>query len=309
MRTSHAFTVAILALLIGYAAGYFTYLVRFPTPEHRAALNPASTPAKLPVFVHPILAEVEKARKLHTAGKATEAQTLLREQLRLHPQAPDARAARELLGAINTELFFSRDELYGKTEYVVQRGDSLGRIARKLKSSPEMIMRANDLDSTLIRVGERLVVPDGDFTLTIDLERERVVVHHGDGFFKQYPIQSIDVPRSSQSRVSTKVTATTFWKEGKRVLPSVQNLADATAWVLLDRPGYILYGVSEEGGVEPETVEIREQEQPPADDATPTPASNPDIPPRGIALLKDDLAELQLLLSRGTPVTILRERR
>ena len=82
----------------------------------------------------------------------------------MYPQAPEARAARELLGAINTGLFFSRDDLFGKTEYVVERGDSLARIARRLKSSPEMIMRANDLDSTVIRVGERLLVPDGDFT-------------------------------------------------------------------------------------------------------------------------------------------------
>ena len=160
-----------------------------------------------------------------------------------------------------------------------------------------MIMRANALDSTLIRPGDRLLVPDGDFTLTIDLQKERVVVHHGDGFFKQYPIQSINLPRSSQPQTSTKVTATTFWKDGERVSPGATSVHDATPWVHLARQGYILYGVSEEGGVEAGPVEIAAEEM----DAEPaTPAPNPDIPPRGIALLKDDLAKLQLLLSRGT---------
>ncbi len=87
------------------------------------------------------------------------------------------------------------------------------------------------------------------------------------------------------------------------MLPSAANLGEATAWVQFARPGYILYGVSEEEGVEAGAVEISAPEK------TSAPPANPDIPPRGIALLKDDLAELQLLLSRGTPVTIVREQK
>ena len=33
MKTSAAVTAIIMALVIGYAAGYGTFLVRFPTPE------------------------------------------------------------------------------------------------------------------------------------------------------------------------------------------------------------------------------------------------------------------------------------
>lgn len=307
MKTPAAVTAIILAMVIGYAAGYATFLVRFPTREARVVATGQARMEEVTPLVHPIVAEVEKARKLHAAGKSLEAQKLLRDQLRMYPQAPEARPARELLGAINTGLFFSRDDLFGKTEYVVARGDSLARIAQRLKSSPEMIMRANNLDSTVIHVGDRLLVPDGDFTVTIDLPKERVVVHHGDGFFKQYPIQSFDLPASSQPRLATKVTATTFWKDGERVTASANEMGEATPWIQLARPGYILYGISEEGGIGLGTVEITEDNKSPPTAAS-APEPNPDIPSRGIALLKDDLAELQLLLSRGTPVTIIRSR-
>ena len=309
MNRLQATLVIILALVVGYIGGYFTHIVRFPVRHAHPELAGKAGTEKPKPFVHPILAEVEKARKLHAAGKPREAQKLLRDQLRIYPQAAETRAARELLGAINTELFFSDANLYGKTEYVVQRGDSLARIASRLNSSPDMIMRANALDSTVIHPGDRLLVPDGDFTLTIDLPKERVVVHHGDGFFKQYPIQSINLPRSSQPRLSTKVTATTMWKDGERVSASTRDVEEATPWVHLAQAGYILYGVSEEGGVEPGAVEITEQEKSTADSTATASLPNPDIPAHGIALLKDDLAELQLLLSRGTPVTIIRERK
>ena len=306
MKKAHAVIAAIVALAVGYAAGYFSHIVRFPLRHRNPELFTAAAQPPPPAFVHPITAEVEKARNLLAAHRLVEAQTLLREQLRIYPQAPAARAAREMLGAINTELFFSRDDPFGKKEYVVARGDSLARIARQLNSSPEMIMRANAFDSTLIHPGDRLLVPDGDFTLTIDLPKDRVVVHHGDGFFKQYPIQAINLPRSSQPRFSTKVTAATFWKDGERVQPAADRAVDGTPWVHLARPGFILYGVSDEGGVEPGPIEIAEAENSADGGPSTTPAPNPDFPPHGIALLKDDLSELQLLLSRGTPVTIIR---
>lgn len=299
------FTI-LLALAVGYLAGYYTHIVRFPLRHRQPELFTKAASATPAPMIHPIVAEVEKARKLEAGGKITEAQKLLRDQLRTYPQAPEARAARELLGAINTRLFFANDSLYGKTEYIVERGDSLARIARQLNSTPEMIMRANALDSTLIHPGDRLVVPDGDFTLTIDLPKQRIAVHHGDGFFKQYPIQSIELPRSSQPQLATKVTATTLWKDGERIAASSADSVEATPWVHLSRPGYILYGVSEESGVEAAPVEVSEA-SPPATNAASVP--NPDVPARGIAVLKDDLAELQLLLRRGTPVTIIRERK
>ena len=303
MRSNQAIFLVILALVIGYVAGYYTYVVRFPLRDIRFGSGAKVGNATPPPFVPPLVSDVEKARKLCDQGKTADAQKLLADELRLYPHGPETDSARELLGEINTQLFFASDNLYGKTEYTVQPHDSLARIAQKLKSTPDMIMRANSLNSTVIRPGERLLVPDTQFSLTVNLPEQRVVVDHGGAFFKQYPIQSESLPKSSQSEVATKVTDTTLWKDGKRVSPKGAALDGATPWVNLERSAYVLYGVSGNDGP---AGRNRQHDVSGANAAAAAPPPNPDQPPHGIALFKDDLSELQLLLSRGTPVTIIR---
>ena len=48
----------------------------------------------------------------------------------------------------------------GSTEYMVKRGDSLSKIANQFDTSVRAIKAANGLSSDLIRVGDKLVVPD-----------------------------------------------------------------------------------------------------------------------------------------------------
>ncbi len=283
--------VLLLAFVVIGGGTYFGYRVFHPYSN-----LPATKPA---VYVHPLMAQIEKARELEDRGKLADAQKLLREQLRIYPNAPQSQAARDLLGDINTEMFFATDNLFGKSEYVVKRGDSLWRIARKLDSTPAAIRRANRLQSDLLHPGEQLVIPDSDFTLTLDLPNQRAVVHHGDGFFKQYPIVDINLPHSREAHVITKVTATTFWKDGKIVTPRTEkDRTEAEARIHLGDRGYVLYGVDEENGVSDSAVEISEQ---PAESVADQPR-----PTHGIALFENDLEELRLLLRRGTPVTIIR---
>ena len=284
--------VILLASLVIGGGSYLVYDALHPY-RHLAGAKQADWQA----YVPPIVTETENARKLRAEGKLAEAQKLLRRQLRIHGRRPEAQAARELLGEINTEMFFSTDMPFGKTEYVVKRGDTLWRIARKLDSTPAVIMRTNNMESDRIRPGERILVPDLEFTVTLDLPNERAVVHTGDSFFKQYPILAINLRRPIKTPITTRIKGTSFWKEGTMLAnPSDTERASSTPWLHLASGGYVLYGVSDEEGLSESAVEVSGK----GDDSR-----DPDVPPRGIALLKDDLAELQLLIDRGTPVTII----
>lgn len=292
MKKTKILIVLVLACAVFGGGGYFIYDSLHPYRQFAHMPEP-------PVWVHPMVAQIEKARQLRAGGKLAEAQQLLLRQLHLDPNAPPHKIARQLLGEINTEMFFSPDHLFGKSEYVVRRGDSLWRIARKLNSSPELIRRTNNLESDRIHPGDRLLIPEADFTLTLDLPNERAVVHHGDGFLTQYPIVAIDLPRSRRSEITTKIAGTTFWKDGERLTsPTEKERAASTPWIRLGHSGYILYGVSEDSEVGDSTVEISDEGK----------DRNPDYPPNGIALLKDDMEEIQILLGHGTPVTIIRKR-
>jgi LysM repeat protein len=251
-------------------------------------------------YVHPNVKKLKKAQALVSEGKLNEARAILVNALITAPKSPVTRELRDLLGDVNTQIFFSKEPSPRKIEYTVKRGDALASIARKLQSSAEAIIRVNDLESTLIRPGEKLLVPQLDFTITIDLPRNRVIVHDSHGFFTQYPIASVDLPRSRQRTIQTKVSAKSFWENGKPVRTGDRLQKEGTPRIDLGRRGYVLYGVEEDSDATTPQIAVDTDEKRRTQDS-----GDPDRPPHGIAMLKNDLSEIELLIRKGTPVTII----
>lgn len=254
-------------------------------------------------YVHPNVKKLKQAQSLVDEGKLIEARKILVNALTTSPKSPVTRELRDLLGDVNTQIFFSKQPSPRKIEYTVKSGDALASIARKLQSSAEAIVRVNDLDSTLIRPGEKLLVPQLDFTITIDLPRDRLVVHDSRGFFTQYPIASADLPRARQSTIQTKVTAKSFWENGKPVRAGGELHQEGTPRIELGRRGYVLYGVEEESDSSSSQIAVETDEKKQTPNST-----DANRPPQGIAMLKDDLSEIELLIHKGTPVTIILNR-
>jgi LysM repeat protein len=287
--------LVVLGIVIFGGAMYFAHVVFRPIGLERYKSIPRTT------YVHPNVKKLKRAQGLVREGKLKEAREILVKALTTSPKSPVTRELRDLLGEVNTQIFFSKEPSPRKIEYTVKRGDALSSIARKLKSSAEAIIRVNDLDSTLIRPGEKLLVPNLDFTITIDLSRNRVIVHDSRGFFTQYPIVSTELPPARHPTIQTKVTAKSFWEGGKPVPASRQK--EATPRIDLGRTGYVLYGVEEESDTSTSEIALE------ANDKDETPNSrDADRAPQGIAMLKDDIAEIELLIRKGTPVTIIRNR-
>ena len=297
MSLSQKCVVLLIAVVLFSGVGYFANIVFQPAGIERYESIPWVT------YVHPNVKKLKQAQVLVGEGKLDEARGILVNALITAPKSPVTRELRDLLGDVNTQIFFSKEPSPRKTEYTVKRGDALASIARRLESSAEAIMRVNDLDSTLIRPGEKLLVPRLDFTITIDLPRNRVVVHDSHGFLTQYPIATADLPQSRSPTIQTKVAAKSFWENGRPVHSSHRLRKEGTPRIDLGHAGYVLYGVEEESDASPGEIAIE------ADDKEDTSNSrDADRPPRGIAMQNDDIAEIGLLIRRGTPVTIIVDR-
>jgi LysM repeat protein len=292
-------TILVLVVVIFGSAAYVARIVFRPEGLARYRSIPWVN------YVHPNVKKLKQAQSLVNEGKLVEARKILVNALVTAPKSPVTRDLRDLLGDVNTQIFFSKQPSPRKIEYTVKSGDALSSIARKLQSSAEAIVRVNDLDSTLIRPGEKLLVPQLDFTITIDLPRDRLVVHDSHGFFTQYPITSADLPVTRQPTLETKVTAKSFWEDGKPVRPTreFQKEKEGSPRIDLGRRGYVLYGVEEDNDSTDSQIAVD------ADGKQDTPNSeNANRPPQGIAMLKDDLSEIEVLIRKGTPVTIIRNR-
>jgi LysM repeat protein len=253
-------------------------------------------------YVHPNVKKLKQAHDLAHEGKLDDARRILVNALITDPKSPVTRELRDLLGDVNTQIFFSKEPSPRKIEYTVRPGDALSSIARKLQSSAEAIIRVNALDSTLIRPGEKLFVPQLDFTITIDLPRNRVVVHDSHGFFTQYPIASADLPSTRRAVIQTKVVAKSFWENGKPVSNSDVLQKEGTPRIDLGHRGYVLYGVEQDSDAATSEISVEANGH--------AAANSNDInrPPQGIAMLKNDVAEIELLIRKGTPVTVILNR-
>jgi LysM repeat protein len=250
-------------------------------------------------YVHPSIKKLEQAQVLAREGKSNEARDIVVKALVTEPKSPVTRELRDLLGDINAQIFFSKEPSPRKTEYTVQPGDALSSIARKLDSSPDAIIRINNLDSTLIRPGEKLLVPQLDFSVTVNLPRNRVVVHDSRGFFTQYPITSAQLPHTRQPTIETKVAGKSFWENGKPMPPGHEFQKQGSPRIDLERKGYVLYGVEEQSDAATSQAAAATD-----DNGGTSDSADANRPPQGIAMQKNDLADIELLTRKGTPVTI-----
>src|SRR5436190_12902947 len=286
--------VVLLAIAIFGGAGYFAHVAFRPVELARLQSIPWVK------YVHPNVKRLKQAQDSVREGKLNEAREILVKALVLEPKSPVTRELRDLLGNVDTQIFFSKEPSPRKTEYIVNQGDALSSIARKLDSSAEAIMRVNNLDSTLIRPGEKLLVPRLDFAITIDLPNNRLVVHDNRGFFTQYPIVSAQLPPTRRSEIETKVAAKSFWQNGEALRADHGMQKEGTPRIDLEHSGYVLYGVGEARQASTSGIAVT------TDDNEQTMNSRDANRLReGIAMMKEDIADIALLIRRGTPVTII----
>ena len=163
-------------------------------------------------------------------------------------------------------------------------GDVLAKIARKLKTTPEMIMRMNNMSGTMLRIGDKLLISHPDFSMVIQRKANLIVLLNHGAFFKQYHVREAKLPQKQPAKITAKVAETMAWKGGKRVGLGTKEYLASTKWIrLAGAPAYTLYAVP---------------------DATHPNLDQP-APPTGLGLAAMDLEELSTLVNNRTSVTII----
>ena len=273
------FALLLAALIFGGAA-LFSYKI-FVRPEivMRAERAAAAAPLPTPDISLP---EFQAAAKLKAEGKLTEARAALTAFIEKYPSGLHAGDAQDLLGDVNTSILLSDYPSPEKEEYIVRSGDVLARIAAKLKTTPELIMRTNNLSRTMLHIGDRLLVSRPEFSILIQRNAKLVYLLDHERFFKRYHLHDEKLPAKAPPKMTTRVTEIMAWKNGKRIGLGSPDFLNSTRWLRLGAPGYIIYAEPDE------SHEIL------------------DVPPpeQGIGMSATDLEELSSLVNTRTAVTI-----
>ncbi len=273
--------VLLLALIIFGGAAWFGYNTFVKEEiavkkEQRGEVTP-------PPVVDVSLPEFQAAAQLRQEAKLAEARDALVAFIQRYPSGKHLDEARDLLGEVNVEILLSRYPSPEKTEYVVKPGDVLAKIARKLKTTTEMIMRMNNMSGTMLHIGDHLLISHPDFSMSIQRKASLVVLLNHGVFFKQYHVRETKLPPKQPAKIATKVAETMAWKDGKRIGIGSKDYLASTKWIrLAGAAGYTLYSV-------PDSAHPN-LDQPP--------------PPMGLGLAATDLEELSSLVNSKTAVTI-----
>lgn len=274
--------VLLLALVIFGGAAWFGY--NSFVKEEIAVKKEQSGEVTPPPAPDIGLPEFQAAAQLRQDGKLTEAREALITFIQKYPSGKHLDEARDLLGEVNIDILLSRHPSPEKIEYTVKPGDVLAKIARKLKTTPEMIMRMNNMSGTMLHIGEHLLISHPDFSIVIQRKANLVVVLNRGTFFRQYHVREAKLPPKQSAKITAKVAETMAWKGGKRVGIGSKEYLSSTRWIrLAGAPSYTLYSV-------PDTAHPN-LEQPP--------------PPTGVGLAASDVEELSSLVNNKTAVTII----
>ena len=273
------FALLLAALIFGGAA-FFAYRI-FIRPEMlmRAEREAAAAPLPTPDLSLP---EFEAAAKLKAEGKLTEARAALTAFIQKYPSGLHVGEAQDLLGEVNASILLSDYPSPEKEEYVVRSGDVIARIAAKLKSTPELIMRTNNLSSTMLHIGDRLLVSHPEFSILIQRKAKLLYLLDHEHFFKRYHLQEEKTPQRSAAKISTHVAEVMAWKDGKRIGLGSPDFLSSTRWIRLAAPGYVIYSQPDESH---QVLDIPQPEQ-------------------GLGMTASDVEQLSSLVNTKTAVTI-----
>lgn len=269
-----------LALIIFGAAAFFGYSLFF---KQQIAVEKEQRGETVPEARADIsLPEFQAAAKVRQEGNAIEARQALMAFIQKYPNGNHADEAKDMMGEINVEILLSRTPSPEKQEYIVRPGDVLQNVARKVKSTPELIMRMNNLNGTMLHIGEKLLISHPQFSIVAQRKVKLVVLLDHGNFFKQYHIRDEKLAPKQAPKVMTKVSEVMAFRGGKRVGFGTKEYVGSTRWIRLASAAYTIYSV-------PDSAHPN-LEQPP--------------PPVGLGLNASDVEELSGLVNKTTPVTI-----
>jgi LysM repeat protein len=268
--------VASLAVGVFGGGGYLAYRLFVKRPE--AARGNANDPVVTPM-PDPGIAMFEEAKQQVAGGNQSDGQKTLLALIQSFPDSTRINEARKLLGDLNINEFFSPVPGPNKMEYVVARGDSIGKIAIKTKYPAELIFKANGLNSLTIQPGRKLIIPKGQFSLVINIKRGDVTLLNNGFFFRWYKPLEVRLPAKvglGQYKLREKIA----WSDGIRVAFGEKKYLGSSRWIVINDNAITLYSET--------------------NPATP----NAQKPSTWIMLGPADMEELFALVAKDTPVIV-----
>ena len=282
MTKPHKIIAALVGIVVIGAAGWAIYqLYVHPQlalrAEQRRLEREAAKLAETPT--DPSEAAFYAASEQARAAGPTSARQIWRQFLENYPDSPHAGEVRAALSPLNLAALFSPEPTENKITHVVAKGDSLYKIARQNGVTIDLLARANNLQGTMLQIGQELVIPKTDIALIVDRPAMKLRLDDHGAFLCEFLLLSASLPALPEGIAGQSTVVDTLVEaDGKRVTYGQKNYNEGRRMIILSPPGEMISGAPAE--------------------------STANQMPAGLVVKDADMAEIFVLLRRGVPVTI-----
>lgn len=195
--------------------------------------------------------DLSQVKELVENNQFTEARNLLRQQKEDLADPSLIKQAQDKMYQVNIDMLFSSYQEECSKVYVVERGDSLSKIAHKFGTTVNLIKKANNLSSDRIIPGQRLKVNTCEFSIVVDKSQNMLFLRRAGEIFKAYVVATGEAGSTPEGnfKIVNKLVEPTWYRAGAIVLPDDPENILGSRWLGFDKAGYGIHGTTE-----PETL-------------------------------------------------------
>jgi lipoprotein-anchoring transpeptidase ErfK/SrfK len=196
---------------------------------------------------------LQEAARYEAGGDKLKAKEAYDQIISNYPDYDKIEDVQKNLGELNIDLIFSPVPMPQTISYEIVPGDSLGKLARKYNTTPQLIKRANGLKSDVIRTGEKLRIWTASFTVLINKSQNVLFLKSGEEVLKIYHVSTgkDNITPAGAFRIATKIENPVWFKNGGPPIPSESPENElGSRWMGFDTDPH--YGIH--GTLHPETI-------------------------------------------------------
>ena len=201
-------------------------------------------PNKNHFTVHSLLSQ---ARQLEIKGELLEAKSIYQKLVNEFTESPEVANWQKRAEDINIKLLFSPAITPKSMVYQIKPGDTLNKIAREYKTTPELIMKSNNISDSLIIPGRKIKIWNVPFSILVDKSQNIMLLKSDEEVIKTYIVSTgkDNCTPVGVFKIVNKLANPTWFKAGAVVSSGSPENVLGTRWMGFDLAGYGIHGTTE----------------------------------------------------------------
>jgi lipoprotein-anchoring transpeptidase ErfK/SrfK len=190
---------------------------------------------------------LNEAKALQAKGDLPGLKSVYQKLVNDFPNSGEVMNWQKKIDDINIRLLFSPALTPKSVLYEIVPGDTLTKIARKFKTTPDLIKKSNGLSDDKIIPGRKVKVWNAPFSIVVDKSQNILILKSDEEIIKTYIVSTgkDNCTPVGNFKITSKLINPTWFKTGAVVPPESPENILGTRWMGLDRPSYGIHGTTE----------------------------------------------------------------